>query len=204
MALRRWPHHPQVLPSQPILERSRAVAAMALRPHKYALGYRAVLDRQTTAVVMPLHRQPPWGPQRNPSRVTLGRRRAVTVALQPPPASPLRLGAILDPRGAVLRTALPRRPYHLQVLPPQAILDRSRALATMVPRRPQCPLGYRVVLDRWRAVAAMAFQPPPASATTILRGPRAARSLGLRRPPACLLRLRALPHRCKLAAAVAL
>src|SRR5229473_2038025 len=115
---------------------------------------------------MPLHRQPPERQQRLPSRMTLDRRRAV--AFQLPPACPLRLWAVLDPWGAVMRTPLHRRPYHPQVLPSQAILARSRALA------------------------AMALQRPLASAATTLHGPRAARSTALQRPLACPLRLRAV------------
>src|SRR5258708_15629103 len=151
---------------------------------------------------MPLHWQPPERPQRLPSGVTLDRRRAMgAVVFQPPPACPLRLRAVLDPWGAVLRTALHRRPHHPQVLPSQAILDRSRALAAL---QPECPLRYRAVLDRWRAVAAMALQRPPASATTTLHGPRAARSMALQGTLACPLRLRALLHWCRLLAATAL
>src|SRR5712671_3484710 len=127
---------------------------------------------------MPLYRQPLERLQRPPSRATLDRRRAV--AFQPLPACPLRLSVVLDPWGAVLRTALHRRPHHPQVLPSQAILDRSRA------------------------VAAMALQRPPASATTTLHGPRAARSMALQRTLACPLRLRALLHWCRLLAAMAL
>src|SRR6266446_567843 len=128
---------------------------------------------------MPLHPQPPVRPQRLPSRMTLDRRRAVAavaaVAFQPPPACPLRLSAVLDPWGAVLRTAL-----HRQVLPSQAILDRSRALA------------------------ALALQRPPAPAATTLHGPRAARSMAPQGPLAFPLRLRALLHRRRLVAAMAL
>src|SRR5713101_2905783 len=111
---------------------------------------------------MPLQRQPPERPRRLPSRVTLDRRRAVAaMAFQPPPG-PLRLWAVLGRWRTVLRTALHRRPHHPQVLPSQAILDRSRALAAMA-LQPECPLRHRAVLDRWRAVAAMALQRPPAS-----------------------------------------
>src|SRR5216684_3229305 len=117
---------------------------------------------------MPLHRQSLERLQRLPSRATLDRRRAV--AFQPLPACPLRLSVVLEPWGAVLRTALHRRPHHPQILPFQAILDRSRALAAMALLQPECPLRYRAVLDRWRAVAAMALQRPPASATTTLHG----------------------------------
>src|SRR5260370_17836559 len=112
---------------------------------------------------MPLPRQPPERPQRPPSRVTLAWRRAVAAGVfQPPPACPLRLRAVLDPWRAVLRTALHRPPHHPQVLPSQAILDRSRALAAL---QPECPLPYRAVLDPLRAVAAMALPRPPASPT---------------------------------------
>src|SRR5258707_1195892 len=74
----------------------------------------------------------------------------------------------------------------------------------MALQQPECPLGYRAVLDRWRAVAAMALQRPPASATTTLPGPRAARSMALQRTLACPLRLRAPLHRRRLVAAMAL
>src|SRR3989442_13614694 len=47
----------------------------------------------------------------------------------------------------------------------------------------------------------MRRQPPPAPAATTLRGPKAARSMALRRPLACPLRLRALLHQCRLVVA---
>src|SRR5258708_5499229 len=153
---------------------------------------------------MPLHWQPPERPQRLPSGVTLDRRRAMgAVVFQPPPACPLRLRAVLDPWGAVLRTELHRRPHHPQVLPSQAILDRSRALAAMA-LEPECPLRCRAVLDRCRAVAAMALQRPPASAPTTFHRPRAARSRALQRPLACPLRLRAVLGRWRVVAAAVL
>src|SRR5258707_9864828 len=148
---------------------------------------------------MPLHWQPPERPQRLPSGVTLDRRRAMgAVVFQPPPACPLRLRAVLDPWGAVLRTELHRPPHHPLLLPSQVILARSRALAAMSLQQPECPIRYRAVLDRWTAVAAMALQPPSASAATTLHGPRVGRSMALQRPPACPLRLRALLARCRL------
>src|SRR6266404_1354032 len=153
---------------------------------------------------MPLQRQPPERPQRLPSRVTLDRRRAMGAVFQPPPACPLRLRAVLDPWGAVLRTELHRRPHHPLVLPSQVILARSRALAAMALQQPECPIRYRAVLDRWRAVAAMALQRPSASAATTLHGPRVGRSMALQRPPACLLRLRAVLGRWRAVAATAL
>src|SRR5712671_4342025 len=122
---------------------------------------------------MPLYRQPLERLQRPPSRATLDRRRAV--AFQPLPACPLRLSVVLEPWGAVLRTALHRRPHHPQILP------------------------FQAVLDRWRALAAMALQRPPASATTTLHGQRAARSMALQRTLACPLRLRAVLGRWRAA-----
>src|SRR5258707_1917129 len=111
---------------------------------------------------MPLHWQPPERPQRLPSGVTLDRRRAMgAVVFQPPPACPLRLRAVLDPWGAVLRTALHRRPHHPQALPSQPILDRSRALAAIA-LEPECPPPCRAVLDRCRPVPWPALQWTPA------------------------------------------